>query len=855
VNDIENALTPALAHNQDQDILSEIIRQSNHTTLLVDHHGQVRFANPAAEQLFGRPIPDLIGSELGFPLVFNQVTDIEILRSDGSIAFAELRVQPVHWQYEPALLVSLHDITSRKRTEQMLIETQRLLHSTLDALAARIAILDQHGQIIAVNETWERFARENGADLSRTGVHSNYLAVCDATHGADRMYALRAAYGIRSVLRRERKDFYMEYPFAQNGSSWFAMRISSFGSTESVRIVVAHEDITERKRGERIDAYRQRILELVARNQNLATICAEVLALLRYQYPDTVYATLVLSDQQIFDSPARQIDSESLALLRAWAQSEQQQNQAENYEYQGIVDRSHIPPSPEHTRLLETLRIKRCWMLTLRGRTTGTCGTICIGRQHDVMPSTRDQRFLDLVTQLLLITLEQQSYTHQLSHQANHDLLTGLPNRLLFEDRLHQALEQAHRDHHMVGVLFIDLDRFKEINDTLGHAIGDLLLIEVARRLEQHLRTVDTLARHGGDEFMVALSEVQQTDQVATIARRLHDSLRQPFLIDGHELFVSASIGASIFPGDGEDADTLQRNADLAMYRAKKRTRNGFEFYDSTMHSSALARMELEQDLRQAVQRGELQLHFQPQVNADGLIVGAEALLRWQHPRHGWIPPDRFIPLAEDTGLIVEIGDWCITTVIHQILSWRRNGIEPIRIAINVSPVQFVRSDFAETIHTLLQECAVEPSLIELEITESTLMENASSVEQQISTLHRDGNTLAIDDFGTGYSSLSRLSQLPIGVLKIDGSFVQQIDNANDDRQGQAIVQAIISMGNSLHMQVVAEGVETEAQRSFLARNGCKLFQGYFFSRPLPADDLTERLIHNRIIDPHNRRQ
>jgi diguanylate cyclase (GGDEF)-like protein len=641
--------------DQERDLCS-LAARCDDAVLVLDGQGVARLANPAAEQLFGRPVAQLVGQPFGFPLVGGAVAELEIIRPDGSIAFAELRVDPASWCGEPAHVATLRDITACKREAQLLVEAQQLLRSALDTLSAQVAILDRDGAIAAVNGAWRRRGREP--------VGAPYLGAPGLAVAPE---LAPLAEGVGAVLRGERDTFDAEYAVEEGGARrWFTLRVARCGEGHWGRAVVAHEEITERK-------------------------------------------------------------------------------------------------------------------------------------------------------------------------QARHDPLTGLANRLLFDDRLHQTLEAARSAGQLVGVLFIDLDRFKQINDTLGHAAGDDLLVQIARRIERCVRAGDLLARRGGDEFLLALPDIAGGHQIARVAGRIHELLRQPFTVAGQELFVSASIGAAIYPLDGEDADTLQRNADAAMYRAKSTLRNSFQLFDARAHSTTLERLRLENSLRRAVEREELRIHYQPKVDQAGGLVGAEALLRWQHPELGTIAPSEFIPLAEELGLIVPIGEWCIAEICRQLNAWDGRGLRPTQMAVNISAVQFAQPGFLPMLTRTLAHSGIDPARLELELTESMLMGDTEAVTQLLRQLRALRLTLAIDDFGTGFSSLGYLQRLPISVLKVDRSFVGRI-GAPDDEGDRGIVGAIITLGHHLQMRLVAEGVETEAQRRFLAERGCDIFQGFLFSRPLPPE-------------------
>jgi len=425
---------------------------------------------------------------------------------------------------------------------------------------------------------------------------------------------------------------------------------------------------------------------------------------------------------------------------------------------------------------------------------------------------------------------ERQEHLQQLAH---FDVLTGLPNRGLYFDRLGQALRHAERDNHTVMVVFIDLDHFKDVNDSLGHRIGDLLIVDVAKRLKEKVRASDTVARLGGDEFTLFAQDIGSAADVETVAEHLVNLFREPFIIDGRDLYVTASIGITLFPQDGTTVDELLRNADLAMYQAKERGKNAFEFFTPDLNSQASHRLRLLNDLHHALERQEFQLVYQPRVAiASGLMTGMEALLRWQHPVEGRVMPGTFIPLAEETGLIVGITEWVIREVCRQQRAWQQEGHQLVPVAVNLSAPLFKRQLVVSLLVDALAESGLEPSFLEAEITEGALLSSEATIGQ-LQALKELGITIAIDDFGTGYSSLSYLQRFPIDILKIDKSFVWCIPAEHNDL---AIVTAIIAMARSLGLAVVAEGVEKPEQLAFLHTMGCKEIQGYLASRPVSAD-------------------
>ena len=430
---------------------------------------------------------------------------------------------------------------------------------------------------------------------------------------------------------------------------------------------------------------------------------------------------------------------------------------------------------------------------------------------------------------------ERRRYQEQLEHQANHDLLTGLPNRSLLNDRLQQSIGNAVRYGYFSVVAFIDLDNFKFINDSLGHQVGDQLLVEVARRLLACLRNTDTVARYGGDEFVLVLNNYYQIGPIIKVLERVIEEISRPVHIGDQDLVVSCSIGVSHYPSDGEDAQTLIMNADAAMYLAKERGRSNFQFYTKKLNTFATERVQIESNLRCALERGELQVHYQPKVGRNGRTVGVEALARWNSAELGWMPPDKFIPIAEDTGLIEPITEFVLLTACIQAAAWRRRGFPDLQLAVNLSARLFRQSGLAGMIADVLKKTGLPAQNLELEITESAVIGNVEECIVVLRALKDIGVLLAIDDFGTGFSSLSYLQRFPIDILKIDKSFVADTTGAED---GSLIAAAIISLGHSMRLKVVAEGVETEGQWRFLDGLGCDEFQGYLFSRPLPPADL-----------------
>jgi len=429
-----------------------------------------------------------------------------------------------------------------------------------------------------------------------------------------------------------------------------------------------------------------------------------------------------------------------------------------------------------------------------------------------------------------------QEQAEELSHQANHDTLTNLPNRTLFKDRLSQAIIASKRNGRNFAVLFIDLDQFKKINDSLGHHVGDEVLVEAAKRLKESLREEDTLARLGGDEFTIILQNVKSIQDVSNVAAKIVTRMRQAIEVDEHKLFISSSIGISLYPQDSSKSLDLLKFADTAMYKAKDEGRNNYQFYSSDMTAVAFEKVVMDSSLRIAIKEEQFVVYYQPQFNMlNDEIVGMEALVRWQHPQIGLVPPGKFIPIAEESGLIIEIDSIVMKQAMKQFTQWYKDGLNPGRLALNLAMKQLNEKDFVTKLSETMNSLEFQPQWLELEVTESQIMNNPNAAIEKLNKFSDIGIEIAIDDFGTGYSSLAYLKKLPLDKLKIDQSFVRDIDVDEDDA---AITKAIIALGKSLNMKLIAEGVETESQRDFLIANGCEYVQGYLYAKPMPQEEI-----------------
>lgn len=596
-------------------------------------------------------------------------------------------------------------------------------------------------------------------------------------------------------------------------------------------------DITSRKLAEMLEHDRSQILEQVAQDEPLAGILLRVAEALEHQRRDLRACLLLVKD-------GRMVCGASPSMPHEFAAAIESVTIADGNGSFAVAAMSSMPVLTADTttdaswknmqKLCTHFQIRSCWSMPIVSANGGVLGTLSLIGPTPRAATEADRKLLESVCRLAAVTIDHRDLTDKLTHQAQHDALTGLPNRLLFHDRLSQALAQAHRNGQQVAVIYMDLDRFKHINDTLGHSAGDALLRQAAARLDSCVRRSDTLARLGGDEFTVVLAELDDPNDAMRAAKNIVEAMRLPFTVEGRELFVTISLGISLFPDDGDDSETLMVNADVAMYRAKELGRDNFQWFAAEMNIMARERMELEWHLRYAMQLGQLSLAYQPQCNAAGEVLAFEALMRWQHPTLGAVSPSCFIPLAEDSSLIISLGEWALRKACTQAAEWRKAGHPKLRISVNVSALQFNRPDWVDTVRNALRDTQLPPEALELEITESLLLESERETTSNLFELRKLGVGVAIDDFGTGYSSLSYLHKLPISTLKIDQSFVREISAHPEHGQESApIIRTIITLAHNLGMSVVAEGVETEVQRDVLVRLGCEGLQGYFLHRPL----------------------
>ncbi len=719
----------------------------------------------------------------------------------------------------------------RKQAEEALLESESRLEE-----AQRIAHLGSWNWDLFTNEvSWsDELCRIYGVD---PGCHVAGLDDWNRVHPEDRdmveaniSRALAEKGSVSHEIRIVRPDGEVRTVFDQS-------EVVLDEQGRPINMIGACLDITARKLEEKLEQDRGEILELVAHNQPMPVILSRIVSMIETQIPGARGSIVLLEEDRLRSGSAPNLPKSYMEALDG-AQIGPAAGSCGTACYTGeaviVEDIATDPLWIDYRDLALSHGLRACWSMPIPSSEAGMLGAFAIYRDYPCQPTLRDLEFMGTTSKLAAVAIEHRLLTEQLSHQAQHDALTGLPNRVLFQDRLGQALAQAERKQQQVAVLYMDLDRFKHINDTLGHSSGDALLRQAAGRLEACVRKSDTLARLGGDEFVVVVSELKEAQDAMRVATKLIEALRVPFYVDGHELFVSISLGISIYPDDGLTGETLMANADAAMYRAKDKGRDNFQWFTLEMTALAKERMRLESQLRHAMALGQLSLHYQPQCSPTGEIQGFEALMRWEHPRLGMVSPARFIPLAEESGLIVPMGEWALREACARVAAWREAGHSSMRVSVNVSAVQFKRTDWVDTVRRALHDTGLAPEALELEITESLLLQSVTETSANLFELRKLGVGVSIDDFGTGYSSLSYLHKLPVTTLKIDQSFVRGIgvDTTHGEEEAP-IIRTIIALAHNFGMSVVAEGVETEVQRELLIRLGCNSLQGFLLYRPL----------------------
>lgn len=792
----------------------------------------------------GKPLvtysADLKNSEIPFarveiarslrPLLLNTVLAGLLGVLLGGALFMALRVFPLR-----ALRLASNEIKVRRKTEADLQRSFSVLEATLESTADGILVIDSVGRIVNFNkrlvEMWKipkHFVESQDNNLILGAIIQQ---LSGQQWFMEKFRHLKAAPG-------EEDDAGPEVIVLGNGEAFELTSKPQLIAQQSAGWVWSFHDITERKRTEALLNGEKQVLEQIVSGASLSDVLAILVRSIEEQ-SGKMFCTILISD----DSGQLQ-HTGYFGISRDFVLDAKRFSAPSASAYAGIpggLDLSSDPGWSDFRDLALRHGLQARWAAPIHSSSGKVLGLVATYYREQDTPDPFDLRLVEIACNLTRIVIERKNSEARLKYLAHYDSLTGLPNRALFRDRLVHAIARADRDNHMLALMFIDLDRFKTINDTLGHHVGDLLLKNVAERIRSCIREEDTAARLGGDEFTVILEHIVSPEDASSVAQKIIDELSLPLNLLGNEAYVTASIGISIYPADKTDMDGLLKNADAAMYNAKETGRNNFQFYAEEMNVKALGRLELENSLRHALERDEFVLHYQPKISLDsGEIAGMEALLRWVHPQRGVVSPLEFIPLLEKTGLINEVGNWLIRAACKQNKRWIDAGFPPMRVAVNLSAKQFQHNNLLEHVSRALADSGLSGDYLELEVTENLLMQNP---DYTIDVLYRMGAMgvvrIDMDDFGTGYSSLNSLKRFPISTVKIDKSFVQGIPDKAED---VAIVTAVIAMAKSLKLRVIAEGVENEDQLAMLSKLGCDEIQGYVLSRPLPAEDFTEWL-------------
>ncbi|MCU0588799.1 MAG: EAL domain-containing protein [Syntrophobacteraceae bacterium] len=612
------------------------------------------------------------------------------------------------------------------------------------------------------------------------------------------------------------------------------------------------QDITERKRGELFEADRNRILQSIVQSQPLPSVLDDLVKVLECQCPSALGCVCMVQDGQIKVMAAPGLSepfAQALDSLRVGPES----GCCGAAAYLGqAVTAPDISRGSFWNNCLDSVTaegVHASLSVPIQSGKGRVLGTVSLFYRFPHKSIGDDLPIVERMAQLAAVAIEQCHLSELLVHQAKHDSLTGLLNRSALAQLMGYRLNGHAGNGGKSALLLIDLDRFKRINDSLGHQIGDQLLCQVGERLKTCIRKNDLLGRIGGDEFLLVLAPMRLTADAEKAARRILKALTEPFHVQGHQLYIGASVGISIHPDDGTDPSILQKNADISMYVAKNEGGNGFKFFSPEMNASVVERLHIENDLRKAVERGEFELHYQPQYDLQtGKIAALEALIRWNHPEAGRVPPDRFIHVAEETNLIIPIGTWVIREACRQSARWKAQGYGPVRIAVNVSAVQFTQPDFAEIVECALTQNQLDPKLLEIEITETVIMKDKEEVRKNLGKLKHLGVMTTIDDFGTGYSSITYLRQMPLDCLKIDRSFIKElVGEEAASLRTKNLVRAFVSLAKNLNLKLVAEGIENTDQCKFVSALGCEMGQGFLFSAPLPADEIAPFLEEGQV--------
>ncbi|HYK72613.1 MAG TPA: EAL domain-containing protein, partial [Pseudoneobacillus sp.] len=817
----------------------------------LDSNGKFINVNPSVEQLTGYNWKQLIDSN--FPeIVLRKERDLvtqkfnSVLQGKketfemsfynnkgGKMKFSVTAIPLIIDENIVGVTGLAHDITDRKKMENLLIESEQRYKSLFVHNTDAVLSFDLEGRFTSVNPSAELVSGYSEEELLQMSF--SHLLVPDDLEK------------VVSFFEEVKKGSPIDYETAMFNKKGERLDLSVknmpiYKDSEIIGVFSIIKDVTENKKAQLLLDGQTKVLEMIAKGALITKVFEEIILMIE-KLSDGGRCSILLADEsktRLLMGSAPNLPKGYNEEINGISIGPRAGSCGTSAHYKRTIIVSDICKDALWTRyrdIAQKYQLKSCWSSPILDNQDEVLGTFAMYKNHVATPSDAVLKFIEKATYLAKLAILHYKAEDTINHMAYHDPLTGLPNRRLFKKRFEHSLEKKAWKEIETSLIFLDLDRFKVINDSLGHTIGDLLLQKVANRLKYSLRRKDFIGRQGGDEFLILLEDSTK-DETELVAKRILKALSRPFRLKGHEVVITPSIGISLYPAHGNDPETLIRNADIAMYDAKRQGKNTYQFYHLKQELVFNNQLVLEQNLRKSLERDEFFLHYQPQVDLKtNQICGVEALIRWNHSEMGNIPPNRFIPIAEETGLIVPIGEWVIKTACKQNVIWHNNGWSSLVISVNLSIRQFFQPNLISMLGRILEETGLEPQYLELEITESMTMnvEQAIGIIQELKQL---GVKVAIDDFGTGYSSLNYLKRLTIDRLKIDQSFVQDIAKDSNDRD---IVTTIITMGHNLKMKVIAEGVETEEQLQFLRDHGCDEVQGYMFSKPITSEDFESK--------------
>ena len=853
-----------------------LVQNLSDVVTIVNEDGTVRWTSPAIERVFGftaaeatardpfslihpddhAHVVETVSAQLERPGPHEPFT-FRAQHADGSWRYVEALVDDL--RENPAigaLVLTSRDVTESREAEARLAASEARYRGIVEDQTELICRYNSDGAVTFVNEAYARYFGLSVDELEGEP-HVPFIPEDDRERVIDAIRSLGPdTPSVTLEHRMVRPDGALRW------HEW-THRVVLDGRGEVVGYGALGRDITEQREAEALVADQARILEMIARGAPLEDTFTELCEVVEAHAPDVVCSVSVVHDANadvLCTGAAPSLPEgfvHALDGLRIGPRSASCGTAAHLGEAVVVTDVATDPLWEEFRELAMSHGIRSAWSSPITTSAEGrVLGTLCLYSREPASPSRRHEQLVEMVVHHAAIAIERKRFEAQLAHQAHHDPLTRLPNRVLFMEFLVLALARARRYRSTIAVLFLDLDRFKVVNDSLGHDAGDKLLVALGERLRSVIRPGDTVARFGGDEFTILcedLSGPQATQQAVEVAERLLDVIHQPFLLEGDEHFLSASIGIALARSGDDPPDALLRDADAAMYQAKERGKGRWALFDDTMRQSALQRLEIENALHRAIDRGEFRVFYQPCMSIrEGRCVGAEALVRWQHPERGLVAPMEFIGLAEETGLVVPLGRWVIDEACRQAARWHAERADPdgFQVSVNLSGRQLAHSELVDQVAAAIEATGIDPSWLSLEITESVLMDDVDATTATLRRLKALGVHLSIDDFGTGYSSLGYLKRFPVDSVKVDRSFV---DGLGTDAEDSAIVAAVVSLGHALGLTVVAEGVETEAQLSELVALGCDQAQGYLFSPPMAALDVHEAMTRPRRWSPESR--